>query len=190
METQLQYIATIQTGVFAKPVLHGEVVYFQAKHFDENGQLLDLIIPDLSYNNQINKHILIDGDILFAAKGSKNFATQILIKNGKCVASSTFLVIRLKDEFKNSQILPEFLCWYINQPKTQEQLKAKARGSSIQSISKMDLLELEIHIPSVEKQRIIVKVVTLQKTEQSIIKKLQQLKEQYILQRLFSAITI
>ena len=54
----------------------------------------------------------------------------------------------------------------------------------------MDLLELEIHIPSVEKQRIIVKVVTLQKTEQSIIKKLQQLKEQYILQRLFSAITI
>ena len=190
METQLQYIATIQTGVFAKPVLHGKVVYLQAKHFDENGQLLDLIIPDLSYSNQIIKHILIDGDVLFAAKGSKNFATQYQNKNGMCVASSTFLVIRLKDDFKNTQIMPEYLCWYINQPKTQEQLKAKARGSSIQSISKMDLLELDISIPSVEKQRIIAKVDTLQKTEHSIIKKLQQLKEQYIQHRLFSAITI
>ena len=187
MKTTLKHIANIQTGIYAQTVLSGTVVYLQAKHFNENGHLYDTVIPDLPLDNQTEKHLLNDGDVIFAAKGSKNFAAQYESKNGNCVASSTFLVIRLTDKFR-TRILSEYLVWFINHQRTQEWLKAKARGSSIPSISKMDLQELEITIPLIEKQKAIVKIDSLQKTEQSILKKIQLLKEQYIQHRLISAI--
>ena len=187
MNTILKHIAIVQTGIYAKTVSSGTVVYLQAKHFDESGHLYDTVLPDLPLNNQTEKHLLNDGDVIFAAKGSKNFAAQYESKNGYCVASSTFLVIRIDDEFR-SGILSEYLVWFINHPRTQEWLKAKARGSSIPSISKMDLQELEITIPPIDKQKAIVKIDSLQNTERSILKKIQILKEKYIQHRLISAI--
>lgn len=186
MNTQLKYIANIQTGIYAQAVSTGDVVYLQAKHFSDNGSLLNSLIPDLALNSQTEKHLLNEGDVVFAAKGSKNFAAKHESKNGLCVASSTFLVLRLKNEFRG-RLLPDYLVWYMNHPKTQECLKAKARGSSIPSISKVDLMELEITLPSIEKQNAIVKIDNLQKAEQNIVKKIQLLKEQYIQHQLFSA---
>jgi hypothetical protein len=187
LNTILKYIANVQTGIYAQTSLAGNVVYLQAKHFDENGSLLDSLVPELPLNSQTEKHLLNEGDVLFAAKGTKNFATKHEGKNGKCVASSTFLVLRLKEEFQN-RILSDFLVWYMNHPKTQEWIKAKARGSSIPSISKEDLLELEITLPPLEKQKVIVKINNLQKTEQNLVKKIQLLKEQYIQHQLYKAI--
>lgn len=187
MRTTLKHIANIQTGIYAHPVTSGKIVYLQVKHFSENGQLNDIIKPDLPLNNQTEKHLLNDGDVLFAAKGTNNFAVQYENKNGNCVASSTFLVIRFKEEFRKI-VFPKYLCWYINHSKTQEWIKAKARGSSIPSVSKMDLQELELIIPPIEKQKAIVKIDSLQKKEQSIMRKIQLLKEQYIQNRLITAI--
>lgn len=187
MKITLKHIANIQTGIYAQTVSSGSVVYMQAKHFDESGNLYNTIIPDLPLNSQTEKHLLNDGDIIFAAKGSKNFAALFESKNGQCVASSTFLVIRLNDEFR-SGILSEYLVWYINHPRIQEWLKAKARGSSIVSISKTDLQELEILIPSIEKQKQILVIDSLQRREQELINNIQFLKEKFIQHRLISAI--
>lgn len=186
MKTFLHHIANIQTGLYSHPVSHGKVIYLQLKHFKENGEFMDGIIPELPLNGQIEKHLLSDGDIVFSAKGSNNFAALIKFNN-PCVASSTFLVIRLKDEYR-TKILPEYLVWFMNNLKTQEWIKAKARGSSIQSVSKTDLLDLEITIPPIEKQKKILIVDSLHKKEQGILKKIQSLKEQYIQYNLISVI--
>ena len=45
MKTAFKNITTIQTGVFAKPIPKGEIVYLQAKHFDENGELTNTLYP-------------------------------------------------------------------------------------------------------------------------------------------------
>jgi type I restriction-modification system DNA methylase subunit len=74
LKTTLKHITTIQTGVFAKPIQKGEIVYLQAKHFDENGELSEPLYPDLNAESKIHKHLLKKGDVLFAAKGTKNFA--------------------------------------------------------------------------------------------------------------------
>jgi restriction endonuclease S subunit len=188
LKTQLKFIVSIQTGLFTKPTYSGDVVYLQAKHFDSSGTLKDDLIPELSLSKNMEKHILNDGDVIFAAKGSKNFAAHYETKNGHCVASSTFFVIRLKDEFKKA-IKPEYLVWFFNHPKAQEYLKSKARGSSMPSISKLDLMELEILIPPIDKQTAVLKVDSLQKKEASIMKQIKQLKEKYIQNYLFKAIT-
>jgi restriction endonuclease S subunit len=187
LKTTLKHIATVQTGIYAQTISTGSVVYLQAKHFDENGHFYRKVKPDLPLDNQTGKHLLNDGDIIFAAKGSKNFAAQYENKNGPCVASSTFLVIKLNDKFR-SIVLSDYLVWFINHQRTQEWLKAKARGSSIPSISKNDLQDLEIIIPSIEKQKTILKIDSLHKKEQSIIKKIQSLKDKYLRYRLISAI--
>lgn len=187
MKTTLKHISTIQTGIYAQTVSSGSVVYLQAKHFNENGSFYNAVTPDLPFNSQTEKHLLNDGDIIFAAKGSKNFAAKYEGRYGKCVASSTFLVIRFLEKFK-SEILPEYFVWYINHPKIQECLKAKARGSSIVSISKTDLQDIEIQIPSIETQKQILVIDSLRKRERELIKQIQSLKEKHIQHCLITAI--
>lgn len=157
MRTAVKDITAIQTGLFAKPTGKGEVVYLQSKHFDEFGQLTAVLYPDLNADNISEKHLLNAGDILFAAKGSKNFATVFEASNPTAVASTSFFVLRLTDK----NVLPEFLAWFLNHPQTQSLLKGKARGTSIPSITKSVLESLEIGIPSLEKQKLIIRLAEL-----------------------------
>ena len=99
MNIKLKHIASTQTGFFAKPVFGGEVLYLQAKHFNEAGQISTGLLPDLMADSISERHLLKRGDVLFAAKGTKNFAVVYDIDE-LAVASTSFFVIRLKDEFK------------------------------------------------------------------------------------------
>ena len=142
MKTQIKDIAHIQTGLFAKPSGIGELVYLQSRHFDENGQLLSVIHPDLKAEGISEKHMLKDGDVLFAAKGTKNFAAVFENHNEPSVASTSFFVIRPTDK----NVLPEYLAWFLNSHPIQNLLKGQATGTSIPSISKHVLENLEITV--------------------------------------------
>ena len=67
MKTTLKHIANIRTGIYAQTVSKGTIVYLQVKHFDENGHLYEKVKPDLPLDNQTEKHLLNDGDFIFAA---------------------------------------------------------------------------------------------------------------------------
>jgi restriction endonuclease S subunit len=187
LKTTLGHIANIQTGIFAKPVPKGEIVYLQSKHFNENGQLHALLHPDLKADNITEKHLLRHGDVLFAAKGTKNFAAWYESKNQPAVASTSFFVIRLNDSFQN-QILPEFLVWFMNHPISQKFLKGNAIGTAIVSISKSVLEELELSIPDVKTQKAILKISELHKREKKIMHGIEELKEKIIQQQILNAI--
>ena len=167
MKTDLKHISTIQTGLFAKPIAKGDIVYLQAKHFDENGQLKTSLHPDLKADTITDKHMLRHGDVLFAAKGTKNFAAWFEKTNQPAVASTSFFVIRVQENFSN-KILPEFLVWLINHPIAQKFLKGKAIGTSLVSISKSVLSALEISIPDVKTQKAILKISQLNNTEKRL----------------------
>ncbi|HLG41298.1 MAG TPA: restriction endonuclease subunit S [Chitinophagaceae bacterium] len=184
MKTILGHIANIQTGIFAKTVSKGDIVYLQAKHFTENGQLHSSLHPDLQADNITDKHLLRHGDVLFAAKGTKNFAAWYEGKNQPAVASTSFFVIRLTEK----NILPDFLAWFINHPATQKILKGKAIGTSIVSISKSVLEELEISIPDLQTQKAILQITQLRNTEKTLMRKIETLREKQIQQQIINAI--
>ncbi len=184
MVTTLKHITSIQTGVFAKPVQKGEIVYLQAKHFDENGELTETLYPDLDANSKIHKHLLKIGDVLFAAKGTKNFAAWYENDNMPAVASTSFFVIRLHDK----NVLPRYLTWFLNHPSIQALLKAQARGSSIASISKAVLSELEIPIPNLQKQELILKIFELRNKEKNLKQQIENLREKEIQNLLINTI--
>lgn len=187
MKIAIKNIANIQTGIFAKPIPEGQIVYLQAKHFDENGKLISSLHPDLKAENISDKHLLQHGDVLFAAKGTKNFAAWYEKKNLPAVASTSFFVIRINGNFQN-KILPEFLTWYINQPISQKFLKGKAVGTSIVSISKSVLEGLEISIPDLQTQKAILKITQLRNSEQNLKQQIETLREKQIQQQIINAI--
>ncbi len=108
MKTLIKDITNIQTGLFAKPSGMGELVYLQSKHFDEYGQLHAVLHPDLLADSISEKHLLKDGDVLFAAKGTKNFATVYEKHNLPAVASTSFFVIRLSNKMIWEHLLFQF----------------------------------------------------------------------------------
>jgi len=186
LKTTLKHIASIQTGVFAKPVPNGEVIYLQAKHFDEGGQISTELHPDLMTDTISERHLLRQGDVLFAAKGTKNFAAVFNIIE-PAVASTSFFVIRLENEYRH-RILPEFLAWLMNHPVAQAYLKGQAMGSSIASISKGVLEELEVSAPNIVTQEIILQISNLRNKEIQLKQQIDVLKNKQIQQIINNAI--
>jgi restriction endonuclease S subunit len=182
----LKHIASIQTGVFAKPIPEGDVIYLQAKHFDEAGQISTGLHPDLMAESISERHLLRQGDVLFAAKGTKNFAAVYNLEE-PAVASTSFFVIRLEEEFRH-RVLPEFLAWLINHPGAQAYLKGQAMGSSIVSISKGVLEELEISTPSIQKQQLILNISKLRNKEIELRQQIERLRDKQIQQQILNAI--
>jgi len=174
----------IQTGLFAKPSGIGELVYLQAKHFDEYGHLQSVLHPDLVSEGIPEKHLLKNGDVLFAAKGTKNFAVVFENHNEPSVASTSFFVIRPADE----KVLPQYLAWFLNNQSTQTLLKGQAIGTSMASISKQVLENLEVTVPKIEIQKTILQITKLRKKEKSLMQKIETLKEKQIQQIILNSI--
>jgi restriction endonuclease S subunit len=184
LKTTLGHITTIQTGFFAKTVAEGEIVYLQARHFDENGQMINILHPELKADDITEKHLLRPGDVLFVAKGTKNIAAVYESHNPPAVASTSFFVLRL---FKEN-VLPEYLAWFINHPDAQKKLKGDAIGSSMVSISKAALEKLEISIPDVQTQRAILNIMDLRNTEKKLRQQIENLRDKQIQQQIINAI--
>ena len=184
MKKLLKNITNIQTGLFAKPAGFGELVYLQSKHFDEYGQLHSVLHPDLVAEGISEKHLLKDGDVLFAAKGTKNFAAIFENHNEPSVASTSFFVIRPTDK----KVLPQYLAWFLNKHSTQTLLKSQAIGTSIPSISKQVLENLEITVPGMETQKAILQVIKLRNKEKLLRQKIETLREKQIQQQIIKAI--
>lgn len=184
MKQTLRHIAFIQTGLFAKPIAKGDILYLQAKHFDENGNLRSSLHPDIKADYITEKHLLRTGDVLFAAKGTKNFATVFENHNEPAVASTSFFVIRPTQKHIN----PHFLVWYLNHPSTQKLLKGQAIGTSIVSISKAVLEELEIPVPDIKTQKAILQIAKLRNEEINLKQQIEMLREKQIQQQIINAI--
>lgn len=154
---KLTDLTEISSGLFLKTDLSANTVYLQSKHFDKNG------IPQYNWENEVNcdenlySHFLQPGNVIYAAKGSKNFAYAIPQNFPRAVASTTFFVLKIKTRL----IDPYYLCWFLNKSETQKYAKALSKGTAIPSISKTDMEEILIPVPGIEQQKIILQLEDL-----------------------------
>lgn len=165
MKVQIRDIATILSGVYLKNYSDPDVLYLQVKDFNASGEAYNNIEPIIKGNAKISKHLLTDKDLLFAAKGTTNFCAIYSGEMGEAVASSSFLVIKIMDR---NAVLPEYIRWYLNLSTTMQVLKSNAVGSSIPSITKPMIEEIEIEIPTMKRQRLIIEIDKLQRKEQEL----------------------
>ena len=187
MVSRLRNIAKLTSGIYKKPDLIPDALYLQATHFDQYGSLDPLVEPQVSSNGKIQKHLLQDEDILFAAKGLNNFGVVYQPDLGAAVASSSFIVIRIQPEYKQL-IIPEYLAWFLGHSPEIKKYHQRQLGTTVPSISLKKLGEVRINVPAIEKQEMIVKVQQLRNKQKELALELEEARENQIKQLLINAI--
>lgn len=174
---RLKEFATIQTGVYRKNAPVPDTYYLQVNDFEEDGTLRSAIQPTTFADKKTARHLLTANDLLLAAKGDKNFCTTAPVYIGQCIASPSFLIIRINNP---DCVLPEYVSGFLNLSTTRQLLKVQSKGTSITSLSKLDLEELEIPLLPLERQRACVALTRLQCREQVIYKDIAERRKQII----------
>lgn len=173
MEETIRNIASVQTGFYFPSEKDWDTNYLQARFFDNFWDLKEELIPEIKSENIQEKHLLNDWDILFSAKGNRNFATVYKKEYWKSVASSTFFVIKIT----NKNIIPDYLAILLNESQKTGYFKNRFSGWTIQSIPKTVLENFKIDIPPIAKQEKIIKLYNLYKDELKIYEKIKEKKE-------------
>ena len=185
MRKRIKDIAEVQIGVYAQASNAANAIYIQVGNYSSNRKLSEDIKPLVEIEGRRQNLFLNSGDLLFAAKGSNNFCAVFKKLDCPAVASSSFVTLRIKDR---GNVLPEYVCWYINLDATLKYLQSEAKGTGIPSISKVTLEELEIPIPPIEKQQAIAEIAELQAKAQRLQSRIMAKRRQLIEYKLKKAI--
>jgi hypothetical protein len=178
VKKRLAELADIRTGFpFRKavePVAGGTLAVVQMKDVDESAGLN----PDacLRINDEAGRygqHLLCVGDVLLQTRGSK-FPAVVFDKPLHAIAALGLVVLRPRPE-----ILPEYLSWLLNHPKTRDALRTVARGSYIPFLSRTELLDLQVSVPTFAIQKRIAAVNVLQRRVRHLQSELIELDARY-----------
>lgn len=177
---QIKDITEIKSGVFCKSNPLGDIRLLQATDYALKGELKDMAenTTRVLFEPKFEKHILKDGDILLASKGVNIYSVVYRQKELPAIASSSFFVINV---INPEVVLPEFISWFLNTQEVIDSLKAKSKGTAIQSINKPVVEDIILKIPSIKQQKLIIEISNLLKQEKKINEKISNLKQQLLI---------
>lgn len=92
------------------------------------------------------------GDVVFVARGARNYAVCLREVPKPTVCSPNFFLLRIK----SPALLPEFLAWQINRAPAQRYLASNAEGSDQLSIRRPVLEVMPLAVPPLPQQQLIV----------------------------------
>lgn len=141
----------------------------QMKDIDEANQLHIDGAMRVDLDDVKEHHLLRPGDLLFKSRGATNSAAVITADVGTAVLAAPMLLVR-----PTSKVLSAYLYWYLNLPATQTVLAAQAEGTSVRMISKARLEDLDIPVPSLQRQRLIAETARLAEREQELLVRISQ----------------
>lgn len=156
-----------------------------------DGSFTVIQMKDLQDNNTVNckelvkvdlqsvkeHHLARKGDLIFRSRGLVSTAAILLDDLEKAIVSAPLLKIQITEP---GLILPEYLNWYINQKDAQIFFNSRAKGTLQKMISKQALEELDVSVPTIEKQKRIVALAALSDQEQALLHKLANMRQYYI----------
>jgi hypothetical protein len=179
---KLSKIAKIQSGYLSrgkiKPREAGTYFLLQAR--DVNAERLtyqaDSIVrfsPDLSPKDWFLKA----SDVLFMARGARNYSILIKEIPDGVLAAACFFIVRVSSD----QVLPYYLCWYLNQALVDHYLsRHSGRGVHMPVVRRSVIESIDIPVPPLEIQNIIVRMDLLMQKEQELIEKLAEKRKKMI----------
>lgn len=166
---RLSKISEIQFGLYSKKSEKGNVKYLTTGHFDEFLNLSLFTKDSYIELEEKNKRFLLQpNDVILTGKGQRIFAWAYNEAFGDIVPSSLFYIIKTKANEVNGYYLASVL----NSARKQYELTLLGSGSSVLSINKKDLLDLEIPLPSLKEQNRIAKVLKVMENEVSLTSEL------------------
>lgn len=119
------------------------------------------------------RYILNINDIIFRSRGQTNTAVIVKADLGLAVIAAPLLALRVT----SATILPDYLCWWMNQTIAQIHFQRHARGTSVRMISREALAALEVPRIPIQKQKQIVELSILGEHEQKLLSRLAEAKK-------------
>lgn len=181
IKNKLSEIAEVASGVFLQTEPYGDISYLQIKDLLSESPEKTASKVALSPKNE--RYLLAKGDLLFAGKGT-TYLCKVFDLDIPAIASTTLYIIRLTSK----DILPDYLCWYLNQPSVMAMIKTQQVGTGTPLIHKQVIEDFEIPIPDLETQQRIVELAKLQVREKelylAIAEKRQLITNQLIMNKL------
>lgn len=168
----LKDIATIRSGYLFKRKFDnepdGNIHIIQLKDVDNNGKVDTNGLYTVTID-KINPSLFVDkGDIIFKAKSNRPVAAVITEKMDNTITTAHYFILKLNKK----GIRSDFLAWFLNQPEAQRYFKMNARGTRVPIINMKILGDLEVQIPNIKTQRLIVQIDDLWLREKELTERL------------------
>ena len=157
--TKLGHLVTIRSGhPFRGKVRHTpdkwDYYVLQLKDVQKNGHI------DLAQATQANMtkekppRPLQQGDILLRARGGYYYSGLFNADMDNVIATGQFFILSPN----NNNVVPAYLCWYLNQPMAQQYLEKNNTGTNIPMINKQIISDLPVKRPSLNTQHKIAEI--------------------------------
>lgn len=167
----LQDIAEIRLGYPFREVVkddpNGSTLVIQVKNADEVQGIAWERLARTNLTGRRTPCLLESGNILFAARGHRNFAVCLDEVKRNTVCSPHFFQIHLKKG--EHKLKPEYLAWFMNQCPAQLYFARLGEGTRVHSIRRGILEQLSITIPSLDKQSSIIELHKRVKQERNLL---------------------
>lgn len=168
MKKQIRQIASVHAGYPFRERLHftaqGNVLVIQMKNLDEANSIQEDGITRVQLGASIERHLVKPGDIVFRARGNRTSASLVTRDLGQTIVAAPLMIIRVADK----DVLPAYLQWAINNPRTQAKLADLGTGTYVQTVGKAALEALELPVPDLTRQHKIVELAALMEQEQRL----------------------
>lgn len=158
---------------------NGDVKVIQVKDTEATGEITQSTVVLTQLSTRKQPDWLQNGDVLFVAKGAKHFSVLVEQVLERTVCSPHFFVVRIKPSLRDV-ILPDFLCWQLNQQPAQRYFKATAEGSMYLSIRRQVLENVPIKVLTVEHQQRLTALHRCAVKEQKVLEKLIENRQQQL----------
>ncbi len=179
---RLKELAKIQSGYISRGKIEhradGSHFLLQARDVDADRltyQTADMnrFNPSLSGKDRMLK----PGDLLFMARGPRNYSVLIREIPDRVLAAACFFIIRVTSE----KILPDYLFWYLNQEPVDRYLRQHSgRGVHMPVVRRSVLENIHIPVPPAEVQGRVANLNSLLQKEIELISKLAEKRREMI----------
>ena len=178
---KLKQLADIRTGLVLsrkKGDVHDDTYFtykvVTLKAFNENGSLTYEYLDTFVSNEELSTTYLTKkGDILIRLR-EPNHAVLIDETTEGLVIPSLIAHVKFKEPVNE-----KFLTYYLNRNATQKKLQKEAKGTTISMINTKNLADLELHLPTLEKQKQVVSLLQLANKEITLLETLKVQKINY-----------
>jgi len=187
---KLGNIAKVQSGHLSRGPIepHEDGTHFllQARDVDAN-RLTYRTETLIRFNPAMPRRdwVLKSGDVLFMDRGSRNFSVIIKAIPDPVLAAACFFIVRVSNE----RVLPDYLCWYLNQPQVERYLiQHSGRGVHMPVVRRSVLENIDVPIPTLEIQKKIMETQILMKEEQALLNNLAEKRKELIMATCLQAV--
>ena len=159
-----------------EPEADGTIAVIQMRDLTEDNKLSHRNLITTKMNDLSDRHLVKRRDLIFRSRRQTTTAAIIDTKIGPAVVAAPLLRIRVASK----HVLPEYLCWFINQSSAQAFLHSRATGTAMTVIGKAALDDLQVPLPPLETQKRIVALADLSNKEQKLMRELAAKKEKLV----------